>query len=104
MGDLPLNKYRSRSPDNPYLNGDWMTKAIQPEKPILNTAWKGNAENANWRELKEKIKATRGALCEWCGGLNNLDLHHIIARKDKGKDVESNLQLLCRTCHAQTPS
>jgi RNA-directed DNA polymerase len=104
MGDLPLKKYRSRSPDNPYLNGDWMTKAIQPEKPILNTAWKGNAENANWRELKEKIKATRGALCEWCGGLNNLDLHHIIARKDKGKDVESNLQLLCRTCHAQTPS
>lgn len=104
MSDLPLKKYRSRSPDNPYLNGDWMTIATQPEKPILNKTWNGNADNAEWRELKEKIKAMRGSICEWCGSLNNLDLHHIIARKDKGKDVESNLQLLCRTCHAQTPS
>ena len=104
MSDLPLEKYRSRSPDNPYLSGDWMTTATQPEKSILNKVWKGNADNAQWRELKEKIKAKRGAFCEWCGSLSNLDLHHIIARKGKGKDVESNLQLLCRTCHSQTPS
>ena len=104
MSDLPLEKYRSRSPDNPYLSGDWMKTATQSEKSILNKVWKGNADNAQWRELKEKIKAKRGAFCEWCGSLSNLDLHHIIARKDKGKDVESNLQLLCRTCHSQTPS
>ena len=76
----------------------------QPEKPLSNQTWMGNAENASWRELKEKIKAERGAKCELCGSLGKLDLHHIISRKNKGKDTEDNLQLLCRACHAQTPS
>ena len=42
----------------------------------------GNAENVIWRELKEKIKAERGAKCELCGSLGKLDLHHIISRKN----------------------
>jgi hypothetical protein len=104
MSDLPLKKYCSRSPDNPYLEGESTTSALQPEKPLPNQTWMGNAENATWRELKEEIKAQRGAKCEWCGSLGKLDLHHVISRKNKGKDVEENLQLLCRTCHAQTPS
>ena len=103
MSDLPLKKYRSRSPDNPYLEGDWKTSAVMPEKPISQRIWMGNAENVTWRELKEKIKAERGAKCEQCGSLGKLDLHHIVSRKNKGKDTEDNLQLLCRTCHAQTP-
>ncbi len=104
MSDLPLKKYRSRSPENPYLKGDWTTTASQPEKPLSHRIWMGNAENVTWRELKEKIKAERGAKCEQCGSPGKLDLHHIISRKNKGKDVEDNLQLLCRTCHAKTPS
>lgn len=104
MSDLPLKKYRSRSPDNPYIDGLGTTTVNQPEKALSNQIWMGNAENVAWRELKEKIKAIRGAKCEWCGNLGKLDLHHIISRKNKGKDVEDNLQLLCRTCHAQTPS
>jgi RNA-directed DNA polymerase len=104
MSDLSLKKYRSRSPDNPYIEGFGTTTASQPEKALSNQIWMGNAENVTWRELKEKIKAIRGAKCEWCGSLGKLDLHHIIPRKNKGKDVEDNLQLLCRPCHAQTPS
>jgi 5-methylcytosine-specific restriction endonuclease McrA len=104
MSDLPLKKYRSRSPENPYLKEDWTTTALQPEKPISQGIWMGNAENVTWRELKEKIKAERGAKCECCGSLRKLDLHHITSRKNKGKDVEDNLQLLCRACHAKTPS
>ena len=104
MSDLPLKKYRSRSPDNPYLEEDWATTALQPEQPLSQRIWMGNAENVTWRELKEKIKAERGAKCEQCGSLGKLDLHHIVSRKNKGKDTEDNLQLLCRTCHAQTPS
>ena len=104
MSDLPLQKYRSRCPENPYLIGDWITSLPQPENPITKSGWNGNADNAQWRELKEKIKAERGARCEQCGSVSHLDLHHIVARKYKGKDVEGNLQLLCRTCHAQTSS
>lgn len=104
MSDLPLKKYRSRSPDNPYLEGFGTKSVAQPEKPLSQTIWMGNAENVTWRELKEKIKAIRGAKCECCGALGKLDLHHIVPRKNKGKDTEDNLQLLCRPCHAQTPS
>lgn len=104
MSDLPLKKYRSRSPDNPYLEGIGTTSVAQPEKPLSQIIWMGNAENVTWRELKETIKAERGAKCEQCGSLGKLDLHHITPRKRKGKDTEDNLQLLCRTCHAQTPS
>jgi RNA-directed DNA polymerase len=74
------------------------------EAPLPQQVWIGNALNSHWRELKESIKAERGAKCEICGDVNNLDLHHMIARKNKGKDVKSNLQLICRTCHAKTPS
>jgi hypothetical protein len=77
-----------------FPSGDGTTTASQPEKPISQTIWMGNAENVTWRELKEKIKAERGAKCEWCGSLGKLDLHHIISQKNKGKDVEDNLQLL----------
>jgi hypothetical protein len=104
MSDLPLKKYRSRSPDNPYLEGFGTISAAQPENPLSQRIWMGNAENVTWRELKEKIKAQRGAQCEKCGSPGKLDLHHIKPRKSKGEDVEENLQLLCRTCHAQTPS
>ncbi len=104
MGDLPLTKFRSRSPENPYIEGEWVTTIPTVPTPIPKPTWMGNATNSQWRELKESILAERGAKCEICGSLNNLDLHHINARKNKGKDVLDNLQLLCRTCHAQTPS
>ncbi|MBR8831766.1 MAG: HNH endonuclease [Chlorogloea purpurea SAG 13.99] len=31
-------------------------------------------------------------------------MHHIIPRKIRGKSEQENLQLLCRKCHALTPS
>ncbi len=104
MSDLSLTKYRSRSPENPYLDGEWITEVSLPESPIPKHTWNGNADNSQWRELKEEIKAERGSKCELCGSQENLDLHHVIARRKKGNDIKENLQLLCRSCHAQTPS
>lgn len=104
LSDLPLTKYRSRSPENPYLNGEQKIGMTTIEVPIPEKIWKGNANNSQWRELKEIIKAERGAKCETCGSTENLDLHHIQPRKHKGKNVPENLQLLCRKCHAITPS
>ncbi|MGK7875785.1 MAG: group II intron reverse transcriptase [Xenococcaceae cyanobacterium] len=104
MSDLSLSKYRSRSPENPYLAGEWITTVSKPEFPMLQQTWNGNADNTQWRSLKEEIKAERGSKCELCASKENLDLHHIIRRKKKGNDLKENLQLLCRSCHAQTPS
>jgi RNA-directed DNA polymerase len=104
MSDKPITKYRSRSIPNPYLSGEESTTLTTPEVPIPEYIWLGNAENDEWRELKEEIIAERGAKCAVCGCTEGLDLHHIKARRIGGTDDKENLQLLCRSCHAQTSS
>lgn len=104
MSDQPITKYRSRSLPNPYLEGQWATASSVSQIPLPEKVWLGNAENEQWRELKEEIKAEHGAKCLLCGSQDQLDLHHIKARRCGGLDVKENLQLLCRRCHVETPS
>jgi 5-methylcytosine-specific restriction endonuclease McrA len=67
--------------------------------------WLGNAENnERWREIKAQVKAERGAKCERCGSPVNLDLHHRKAKRYGGKDTSDNAELLCESCHMQTPT
>lgn len=104
MSDQPITKYRSRSLPNPYLEGQWATAPSVSQLPLQELVWLGNADNEQWRELKEEIKAEPGAKCALCGSQDQLDLHHIKARRYGGFDVKENLQLLCRRCHVETPS
>jgi len=105
MSDQPLTKYRSRNPANPYLAGDWVPAVEDPETPLPEYIWLGNAENnEEWRELKAEVKAERGAQCELCGSKVDLDLHHRKARRYGGQDAKENAQLLCERCHVQTPT
>jgi group II intron reverse transcriptase/maturase len=104
MSDQPLTKYRSRKPQNPYLEVDWVTQIEQGEAPLPQVIWHGNAENERWREIKAQAKAERGATCERCGSRENLDLHHRKAKRYGGRDMLSNAELLCRACHVQTPT
>jgi RNA-directed DNA polymerase len=105
MSDQSITKYRSRKPPNPYLTGDWMTQVEQPEAPLPDYVWLGNAENnEQWREIKAQVKAERGAQCERCGSAVNLDLHHRKAKRYSGKDTIDNAELLCEPCHVRTPT
>jgi RNA-directed DNA polymerase len=105
MFDQPLTKYRSRKPTNPYLTDEWGRVYEEPETPLPEAVWLGNAENnEHWRELKAEIKAERGAKCENCGSTVELDLHHRKARRAGGQDTKENAQLLCERCHVQTPT
>ena len=105
MSDQPLTKYRSRKPLNPYVTDDWVTGLAMAERPLPDYVWLGNAKNnEDWRELKAEIKAERGAKCERCGSMVNLDLHHVKARRYGGQDDKTNAQLLCERCHVQTPT
>jgi len=116
MSDVPITKYRSRKPPNPYLTEEWVTAVEKPESPLSDYIWLGNAENNEvWREIKARseaerrsgfseIKAERGAKCEICGRDDSLDLHHIKARRYGGKDTKENAQLLCERCHVQVSS
>jgi RNA-directed DNA polymerase len=105
MSDQPVTKYRSRRLPNPYLTGEWATGLETVESPLPDYVWLGNAENNEvWRELKAEVKAERGAKCELCDSTVGLDLHHLKARRHGGQDVKENAQLLCESCHVQTPT
>jgi RNA-directed DNA polymerase len=103
MSDVPITKYRSRKPDNPYIVGE-TTRLSESETPIADHVWTGYAENEAWRELREEVLAQYNRQCVECGKPGRLDTHHQQSRKDGGQDEIQNLIPLCRTCHAKTPS
>ena len=53
--------------------------------------WKGGKEN---RDYRKKIKKE---ICANCGSSDNLGIHHIDF--DHYNNLESNLQVLCVSCH-----
>lgn len=103
MSDVPIRKYRSRKPPNPYIVGT-VTGMTKPETPIVEHVWMGNADNQEWRELREEVLARYGGQCAECRNTGHLDVHHIQPRRQGGGDEIENLIPLCRTCHAKTPS
>lgn len=103
MSDVPICKYRSRKPPNPYTVG-YGTNLVQIEKLIANDVWMGNADNWEWRELREEVLAQYAGKCAKCGAEGWLEVHHKQPRHQGGRDRIENLILLCRACHAKTPS
>jgi len=56
--------------------------------------------NAELKIVKAQIKLDRGPLCQCCETRAHSDVAHIIPRENKKwYSEESNLLLLCRTCH-----
>lgn len=51
------------------------------------------------RKIKEKINR-----CVNCGSKDELETHHIVALTNGGKDVESNITVLCHDCHCKAHS
>jgi hypothetical protein len=52
-----------------------------------------------WRFIKKRLIELRGNKCEGCGETGcQLDLHHDTYER-LGRELESDLRLLCRDCH-----
>ena len=49
--------------------------------------------------MRRELKRDGGA-CVKCGARERLQVDHIVALRDGGNDVRSNLQVLCQPCHA----
>ncbi|MGW3674625.1 HNH endonuclease [Streptomyces sp. NPDC005166] len=53
--------------------------------------------------LRRAVRRAGGADCGWCRGFyrpSNLDIDHVLPLAKGGDDVESNVQALCKRCHA----
>jgi 5-methylcytosine-specific restriction endonuclease McrA len=57
-----------------------------------------------YRTHKERVFARDGRICRYCGNDENLQVDHIISRKNGGTHDMDNLQVLCRDCNLRKSS
>ena len=55
--------------------------------------------DARWREIRDRFLAEH-PLCEKCGKAATV-AHHIVRRREGGKDTPHNLMALCGSCHSR---
>jgi 5-methylcytosine-specific restriction endonuclease McrA len=75
-----------------------MTAFIRPSK---RTAAKNRAKRSNYAAVCREVDARDGDRCRVCGclTLRGRHHHHLIFRSRGGKDVPSNLIVVCAWCH-----
>jgi 5-methylcytosine-specific restriction endonuclease McrA len=56
-------------------------------------------ETDRYRELHGQVLKRDGWRCQFCGGMRQLQVHHIRFRSHSGADEEQNLITLCTSCH-----
>ncbi len=55
----------------------------------------------DWEERAKRIRARDGYECQSCGATDTeLHVHHITPIREGGSHDESNLETICRSCHA----
>lgn len=81
-------------------------KELQRSKNLLKSIYDyWPSYPPDWTERKEKIKS-EGNLCSRCGKTKTrkyrkypLEVHHTISISNGGSHLESNLELICKSCH-----
>ena len=56
-------------------------------------------EQLGYENVKAYVKARDGFKCRNCGSQKDLQVHHIVQKKDGGSDRPANLITLCEECH-----
>lgn len=56
-------------------------------------------DTESYKGLWRLILVRDGWRCQHCGGMENLQVHHIQPRGRLGNDEENNLITLCADCH-----
>lgn len=69
--------------------------ALSPKNPRMQL------EPQSYRELHQAVMRRDGWRCQFCGRMQQLQVHHIQFRSHSGSDTEENLITLCADCHAQ---
>jgi 5-methylcytosine-specific restriction endonuclease McrA len=56
-------------------------------------------DSNSYRKLHRTILERDGWHCQFCGSMQNLQVHHLNFRSQAGGDDEQNLITLCVECH-----
>ncbi|PYX76300.1 MAG: hypothetical protein DMG72_05215 [Acidobacteria bacterium] len=66
---------------------------ICPKRPCLRL------DPESYKQLCLQVFQRDGWKCQYCGGMNQLQVHHKEFRSRCGHDSEGNLITLCADCH-----
>ena len=70
---------------------------------IRNRRYYSGYNKSRWLSAKRtRLYYERGGICECCKKampLHLLQLHHIVPKSKLGRDIDSNVELLCKACH-----
>ncbi|HZL68202.1 MAG TPA: HNH endonuclease [Candidatus Limnocylindrales bacterium] len=58
----------------------------------------------SYLELHRQVLERDGWRCQFCGSMQNLQVHHLKFRSHSGGDEEQNLITMCAECHARMHS
>ena len=56
-------------------------------------------EPEEYTVVRNAVLERDGWRCQWCGRMENLQVHHILQRSRLGDDAAENLVTLCAECH-----
>lgn len=103
LADIPLTTYRYKRHKHPYLT---KYQPYQYETPFVALpATNIDPDEVAWRERKREVLKRDGFSCTVCGTKEGqLDVHHVISKRNSGSDELENLVTLCLKCHQQTKS
>ncbi|MEN4012196.1 MAG: group II intron reverse transcriptase/maturase [Bellilinea sp.] len=106
LQDIPLRAYRRKKPQHPYLVSEEVPALAEPDTPFLEPRVVNiTPENVAWEETRAEVRKRDEYRCQRCGkALTSLEVHHIKARRHGGANDPENLETLCETCHAKTPT
>jgi 5-methylcytosine-specific restriction endonuclease McrA len=69
-------------------------KSIPPKLPRLRL------HSESYKKLCRDVLQRDGWKCQFCGSVENLQIHHKKFRSHFGDDSEQNLITLCANCHS----
>ena len=103
LTDLHRRIYYAHKHPHPYLIETETNTFPEVAFPLY---WEGRTtpEKADWAELRLAVLKRDDYHCVECGSPNHLHVHHIRSRKKGGTTQMDNLQTMCESCHAKTPS
>ena len=69
-------------------------------------AWsdRGAEMGPDWARIRARVLRESKYVCAECKGDGACEVDHIVSRRNGGSNDYSNLQALCRTCHARKSS
>jgi 5-methylcytosine-specific restriction endonuclease McrA len=68
--------------------------------PIRPKSLRVRLDPDSYHQLRLEILQRDGWRCQYCGKLENLQIHHEEFRSQSGDDSEQNLITLCAECHS----